>query len=482
MALLQALGNHEFDDGLDGLLPYLQGVNHQQLCTNIDFGALASSVTDQCANSVVRELDGRKIGIMGYTTTETRSTSNAPREVTFTDEVAALRAEASRLRGQGVDIILAVGHSGLKREMEMAELLEDVDIIVGGHSHSLLYTGDAPHEDPTEGPYPVVVRQDSGRTVLIVQAHQYGKYLGRLDVTFDDGGEVTDWGGNPILLDGEQDETAEAALEQYREQLVVLRNQEIGSTLVQLVGDRSVCRAEECNLGNLIADATLRALLTPAEGQWSQVSAAIMNGGGIRESVAPGSVRLSDVLQIQPFGNTINVVTLRGATLRDVFEHSVSAVEEGAGRFLQVAGIRVTYDLECPVGSRVRRLEVTCTFCLVPRLELVQDDAEYRIAMPNFLSKGGDGYDVIRDNKVAELNAVLNTTIAPFNPTIKYSLPTISSFLDPTIGNEGALVLWTVGSLLLLVLGLQQFIGAGIAAFAGPNSAFVRFSITDVTF
>ncbi|XP_043237618.1 putative per-hexamer repeat protein 5 [Amphibalanus amphitrite] len=67
---------------------------------------------------------------------------------------------------------------------------------------------------------------------------------------------------------------------------------------------------------------------------------------------------------------------------------------------------------------------------------------------------------------------VLNTTIAPFNPTIKYSLPTISSFLDPTIGNEGALVLWTVGSLLLLVLGLQQFIGAGIAAFAGPNSAF----------
>ena len=69
-----------------------------------------------------------------------------------------------------------------------------------------------------------------------------------------------------------------------------------------------------------------------------QVPAAIMNGGGIRDSVEPGSVRLSDVLQIHPFGNTVDVVTLRGETLRRVFEHSVSAVEDGAGHFLQVSG------------------------------------------------------------------------------------------------------------------------------------------------
>ena len=70
-----------------------------------------------------------------------QAASNSPPEVEFADEVAALQAEAGRLRQQGVDVIIAVGHSGLTREKEMARLIEDVDIIVGGHSHSLLYTG-----------------------------------------------------------------------------------------------------------------------------------------------------------------------------------------------------------------------------------------------------------------------------------------------------------------------------------------------------
>ena len=64
-----------------------------------------------------------------------------------------------------------------------------------------------------------MVRQESGRTVLVVQAYQYGKYLGMLNATFDDAGEVVDWAGNPILLDGEQDQEAEAALQEYREQV-----------------------------------------------------------------------------------------------------------------------------------------------------------------------------------------------------------------------------------------------------------------------
>ena len=65
----------------------------------------------------------------------------------------------------------------------------------------------------------------------------------------------------------------------------------------------------------------------------------------------------------------------------------------------------MTYNLDYPLGAQVRRLEIVCTDCLVPRLEPVQDDEEYRIVMPRFISNGGDGFDVIRDNKIAELNA-----------------------------------------------------------------------------
>ena len=80
-------------------------------------------------------------------------------------------------------------------------------------------TGAAPDGDPVLGPYPTVVRQASGRTVLVVQAFQYGKYLGMLNVTFDAAGEVADWAGNPVRLEGEKDAAAEMALQGYAEQV-----------------------------------------------------------------------------------------------------------------------------------------------------------------------------------------------------------------------------------------------------------------------
>ena len=70
-----------------------------------------------------------------------------------------------------------------------------------------------------DGPYPTVVRQPSGRTVLVVQAYQYGKYLGLLNVTFDDAGEVRRWSGQPVVLDGERDEAAERRLEAYKDRV-----------------------------------------------------------------------------------------------------------------------------------------------------------------------------------------------------------------------------------------------------------------------
>ena len=79
--------------------------------------------------------------------------------------------------------------------------------------------GAAPDDNPVDGPYPTVVRQSSGRTVLVVQAYQYGKYLGQLNVTFDDAGEVVRWSGEPLVLDGEKDREAERRLMRYKEQV-----------------------------------------------------------------------------------------------------------------------------------------------------------------------------------------------------------------------------------------------------------------------
>ncbi|XP_043226693.1 snake venom 5'-nucleotidase-like [Amphibalanus amphitrite] len=412
-----ALGNHEFDDGLDGLLPYLDGINHQQLCTNIDFGPLASPTTDKCLSSVVREIGGHKVGVVGFTTPETRAISNPPPAIEFLDEVTSLRSETAKLKAQGVNIIIAVGHSGYEREKEMAEQLEDVDVIIGGHSNSLLYTGVAPDGDHVTGPYPTVVRQPSGRSVLVVQAFKYGKYLGLLNVTFDSNGEVADWSGNPIRLEGKQDHEAEVVLQGYKDQISEYEREVIGTTLVQLACTDG---RSECSLGNLITDSLVRALLAPSAGQWSQVSAAVINTGAIRSRLAPGNITLSDVLNIQPFGNTIRLVTLSGETLQQMFEHSAL----GGGGFLQVSGFRVTYNMDCPLGIRLLHLEIVCTDCLVPRLEPVRAENTYRVLMSNYLTGAGDGYDIIRDNKIEELNTglldvdLMRNHIEQFSPVI----------------------------------------------------------------
>jgi len=89
-------------------------------------------------------------------------------------------AEAQKLIEKGVNIIIALGHSGYKRDQEIAINCPDVDVVIGGHSHSFLYTGDPPSTDKPEGNYPTIVVKPNGRQVPVVQAYAYTKYLGKI--------------------------------------------------------------------------------------------------------------------------------------------------------------------------------------------------------------------------------------------------------------------------------------------------------------
>ena len=120
----------------------------------------------------------------------------------FLDEVETIKEEAAKLKSSGVDILIALGHSGYERDQDIARGVPDIDLVVGGHSHSLLYTGPKPSVEKPSGPYPTLVQQpDTGRTVPVVQAYAYTKYLGRFKMSFNDDGEMTKWEGKPVLLD-----------------------------------------------------------------------------------------------------------------------------------------------------------------------------------------------------------------------------------------------------------------------------------------
>ena len=126
-----------------------------------------------------------------------------PDKVKFLPEVESIDAEAKRLKAAGVDILIALGHSGYEMDQAIAAGVPDIDLVVGGHSHSFLYSGAAPSVEKPEGPYPTLVRQPGTRRVVpVVQAYAYTKYLGYFKLQFDEEGEVVAWEGQPKLLDG----------------------------------------------------------------------------------------------------------------------------------------------------------------------------------------------------------------------------------------------------------------------------------------
>ena len=164
--------------------------------------------------------------------------------------------------------------------------VEGVDIVVGGHTNTFLWTESDNHghnqrEEPS-GPYPTVIQQPTtGKKVLVVQTSGYGKFLGYLKVKFDRAGDVVNFAGNPILLDQsvDQDAEVEAMVAKYRARVAEKMEVVVGNADVFLDGGRPKCRLEECSFGNLITDAMAEEM---------GVGIAIINSGSIKGSFQKG--------------------------------------------------------------------------------------------------------------------------------------------------------------------------------------------------
>ncbi|XP_074657976.1 5'-nucleotidase-like [Tubulanus polymorphus] len=393
-----AFGNHEFDNGVDGLSPLLDNATFALLSCNID----ATNVPKMAAKlhkSKVFTVGGERIGIIGYTTRDTPDISN-PGNLKFTDEVQAIQLEVDALIRQGINKIIALGHSGFDVDLNIAKSVVGLDIVVGGHTNTFLYNGKQPSNDIPVGTYPQIVVQSNGNKVLVVQDYAFGKYLGLLHLTFDATGTVTSWSGNPVLLDSTipEDPIVLNRTNIWKENLMKHRNTTVGRTHVFLDGAKHSCRLAECNMGNLISDGlVMQNLRHPDGSQWTNVSIALVNSGSIRNSLTEGYITLEDVVATQPFRNGIDIVELEGRHLLSVLEHSVSNYNTVApnGGFMQMSGLIVHYDLSKPVGQRVVKVDVRCSACRVPEFEPLQVSRVYGVLIPGFIIKGGDGYTMI---------------------------------------------------------------------------------------
>ncbi|UWQ20940.1 bifunctional UDP-sugar hydrolase/5'-nucleotidase [Jannaschia sp. W003] len=368
------VGNHEFDDGPEVLREFAETIEFPILMSNGDV-TNEPLLSDVIEKSTVVEVGGEKVGLIGLTPQDTDELASPGPNVTFSDPSEAVQAEVDRLAEEGVNKIVVLSHSGYETDKTVAENTTGVDVIVGGHTNTLL--GDM---EGAEGPYPTMV----GDTA-IVQAYAYGKFLGELNVRFDDDGNVVEAAGQPLLIDAAvaEDEATVTRIRELAEPLEEIRNRVVATTAAPIGGDREFCRAQECEMGSLIADAMLDRVRDQG------IDVAIQNGGGIRASIDAGEVTMGEVLTVLPFQNTLSTFRVDGATLKAALENGVSQVEEGAGRFAQVAGMTYSFDATAEPGSRITEVMIGG--------EPLDESATYGVVSNNYVRNGGDGYAMFVD-------------------------------------------------------------------------------------
>ncbi len=346
------LGNHEFDFGMPNLHRLIDLAHFPLLAANIRH---RTDGTAAFPGTLRLRLENEEVVVVGLTTPETRYTTKPSNvaNLTFEDPVEVARLLGRRINHSRDRLMVALTHLGYEEDLKLAEAVPEIDVIVGGHSHTRL------DEAVQAG------------NAIVVQAGSKGQWLGRLDLTVEDG-RVIDYRYRLIPMDATAPEDAEVAMivGRYASHLDEAMKKVVGHTTVPLDGEREHVRSRETNLGNAITDAMRLVSGAPI---------ALQNGGGIRASIDAGDITLAEILQVLPFGNEVATVELTGAQLREILQRSVSEPRPHGG-FLQVSGLKIVVEndrlVEVLVGDKP-----------------LDDNETYLVATNAFLMEGGDGYE-----------------------------------------------------------------------------------------
>ncbi|KAF6254137.1 Metallo-dependent phosphatase-like protein [Scenedesmus sp. NREL 46B-D3] len=373
------LGNHEFDYGLPALASYVRNLTSCSSSSSSSTKCRPIPMLGACNIDAAQEplLQGLlkkwvvlsyktkhktyKVGVLGWSTASTAATAPSVGKLKFLPETAAVQRCLADLRAQhrNLHYIIGLSHAGYDSDLAVAKAVPGLDVIIGGHSHTFLYSpttagplvtrkpGATPANctsmaacDKPAGPYPTWVGN-----VPIVQAYYSSKYLGILKVNLDRRKLLP--GLQPLLLGGanssrnvQQDPAILELLKQYEGPVEALKAAVAGKTLVPLEGSAQVLRSNETNLGNYVCEAFLNSVPAAVAAQTGNVSICLMVAGGIRSGIeAPGNITVAQVMSMLPYANAVSIFSVSGQVLIDAVKNGLSLYPSG-GRFLQVAGIR----------------------------------------------------------------------------------------------------------------------------------------------
>ena len=355
-------GNHDYNYGMDRLFELKDMLSFPLLCANL---VDADERPAMQPYTIKAFEDGTRVGIIGADNPEIAITLRPSTFDTYhlADGVEAVKAAVAELADQ-TDAIIVLCHwgtSGVENPSDALAKIDGVDLVVDGHSHDAFETGYRP-----EGGCPIVSTgeylKNLGKVILTIENHKVTNVEAALipaPTVYQDAGILE----AIKTVQAEQD----AALCEV-----------IGSTPVNLDGERANVRTKETNLANILCDAMLKA---------TGADVALTNGGGIRASIAAGDITKKAVVTVLPFGNLVVTRTVTGAQIRQAIEHGIRLYPDQNGGFPQVGGLTYVFDPAKEPGSRVTELAAGG--------QPIDDQKAYTLATNDFLADGGDGYDML---------------------------------------------------------------------------------------
>ncbi|NMB00545.1 MAG: multifunctional 2',3'-cyclic-nucleotide 2'-phosphodiesterase/5'-nucleotidase/3'-nucleotidase [Firmicutes bacterium] len=379
-------GNHEFNYGQEVLAQRIEDAKFPTLAANV---ARADGSLFAGYSALIQEIGGVKVGVIGLVAQETPIVTH-PKNVEglkFHDPIAIAKKVTKVVRPR-VDVLIVLSHLGYSMDVELAKAVPELDVIVGGHSHTTLDTA------------------SEVNGVLIVQAHEYANNLGFLRLEVEDR-KIVDYDSFliPVTADVPKHEDVQAIIDYWNAEVQQRLSQVVGKSNVSWDGERANVRTRETNLGNLVADIIRNAV---------DSDIALTNGGGIRASIHPGDIKVSDIYTTLPFDNTLVVVEMQGKDIIEALEHSVRLLPDQNGGFLQVSGITFEVNPGAPAGSRVVNVEIGGV--------KIDMNRNYIVATNDFLAAGGDGYETFNNARlVADTGIMLRDVMVDYflgNPTV----------------------------------------------------------------
>ncbi|MBN1448246.1 MAG: bifunctional metallophosphatase/5'-nucleotidase [Bacteroidetes bacterium] len=320
---VMTLGNHEFDYGTENL---------RTLLPTVTFPIVSANLWDKSRGAPfvpryrILHRDGLAIGVIGLAPPDlsTLTLRENVRDLDVLPPAMAVRNTMNELeRNHGIRFVIVLSHMGFDQDSLLAEAVEGIDVIVGGHSHSALF----------------VPKRVNGS--VIVQAGSSGRWLGRLALTVDAGkGTVLNSFGEllPTRVDGVTPDPVVAARVAALEAVV---DSGFGEVIGELVHDWKRSSGAESNVGNWMTD-VMR--------DFAKADVAFQNSGGIRKDLPAGPITLRDIWEVSPFGNEFVTFTVTGAELLGMIRYQALVT----GEFCQVSGLRYTYDYTVPEEDALR--------------------------------------------------------------------------------------------------------------------------------